>query len=197
MKFKIFDLYDVSEIQVEDPGLKRVINLDSKLILKSRGRLVEKYGKTKMNIVERLINLVAVPGHRGKRHRIITAHASGKYNKNTKTVLETLKIIESRTKENPVKVLVKAVENATPRDEITTIEYGGAKYPQAVDVSPVRRLALALRNIVHGAYDKAFGKKAKMSQALANEIIAASKNSTDSFAIGKKNETEKQADSAR
>ena len=33
--FKVFDLYDTSEIVVEDLGLKNVINLEPKLILKS------------------------------------------------------------------------------------------------------------------------------------------------------------------
>ena len=90
-----------------------------------------------------------------------------------------------------------AVENSAPRDEITTIEYGGAKYPQAVDVSPLRRLNLALRNLVHGGYDKSFNKKTKIYEGLAKEIILAYENSQDSAAVKKKIETEKQADSAR
>ncbi len=112
-------------------------------------------------------------------------------------VLAALKIIHEKTNQNPVQVLVKAIENSAPRDEITVIEYGGARYPQAVDVSPVRRLALSLRNIVHGAYDKAFNKKTKMAEALANEIVLAYQNSNESFAVQKRIETEKQADSAR
>jgi len=55
-EFKIFDKYDLSEIQVKDPGLKDIINLKPKLILKSQGRFVEKFGVTKVNIVERLMN---------------------------------------------------------------------------------------------------------------------------------------------
>ena len=194
---KIFDLYDLEEVKVEDAGLKRVINLDYKLVLKSRGRNQERFGKTKVNVVERLANLIAVPGHRGKKHKIQTNWASGKYNQNIKKVLETFKIIVEKTKENPVQVLIKAIENSAPRDEVTVIEYGGARYPKAVDVSPLRRLNLALRNIVHGAYDKAFGKKTKIPEALANEILLASQNSSESFSIQKRNESEKQADAAR
>ncbi|PIN91938.1 30S ribosomal protein S7 [Candidatus Pacearchaeota archaeon CG10_big_fil_rev_8_21_14_0_10_35_13] len=197
MVMKIFDLYDISEVKVEDLGLKRVIGLEPKLLVKSKGRLNEKYNRTKINVVEKLINYLAVPGHRGKRHRIITGRASGKYSRNAKTVIEAFTIISNKTKSNPVQVLIKAIENAAPRDEVTSIEYGGARYPQAIDVSPMRRLALALRNIVHGAYDKAFGKKATMAQALANELMNAAENSNESFAITKRNETEKQADSAR
>ena len=51
--------------------------------------------------------------------------------------------------------------------------------------------------MVQGAYGKAFGKKKKMSETLADEIVAASMASMDSFAFSKKNESEKQADSAR
>ncbi len=129
-KFKIFDLYDLSGIQIADAGLKNVINLSPKLSLKTQGRMVSKLGQTKVNIVERLIHLLAVPGHRGKKQRIQTCWSSGKYNMHVRIVLGAFKIMES--KGNPIQVLVKAVENSAPKDEVTTIEYGGAKYPQNV-----------------------------------------------------------------
>jgi small subunit ribosomal protein S7 len=194
---KIFDLYSTKDVQVTDLGLKKYLNLDERLVLKTKGRTKEKFSKAKVNVVERVISLLGVPGHRGKKHKIMTPWASGKFQKNTKTVLEALRIIEEKTKQNPIQVLVKAIENTAPRDEITVIEYGGARYPQAVDVSPMRRIALSLRNMTHGAYDKAFGKKTTMAQALANEILLASQNSNESFAWSKKNEAEKQADSSR
>lgn len=194
---KIFDLYDLSEISVEDPGLKRVINLEPKLVLKGHGRVLGKFSSAKVNIVERLIRSLCHPGHRGKKHKIMTSNASGKFVKNTRVVLEAFKIIEEKTKENPVKVLVNALEKSSPREEITTIEYGGAKYPQAVDTSPLRRVNLTLRLMVHGAYDKSFNKKTKIVNALANEIMLAAQGSGDSFAVAKKTEAEKQANSAR
>ena len=54
--FKIFDLYEISNITIEDPGLKGAINLQPKLILKSHGRNVMKLGQIRINIVERLMN---------------------------------------------------------------------------------------------------------------------------------------------
>ena len=195
--FKIFDLYDLSDVKIEDPGLKSVINLQPKLILKSHGRNVQKFGQTKINVVERLMNKLAVAGHRGKKHRIILGRSTGKYSKNMKTVLDAFKIIEEKTKQNPVQVLVKAIENSAPRDETTVIEYGGARYPQSVDVSPLRRVNVALRHIIHGASDKAFNKKKTIVQGLSEEIILAYENNGESFAVRKKNESEKQADSAR
>ena len=195
--FKIFDQYDLSQIQIHDEGLRNVINIEPKLILKSHGRNVMKSGQTRVNIVERLMNRMAVAGHRGKKHRIIFGRSTGKYATNMKITLNVLKTIEDKTKQNPVQILVKAIENSAPRDEITVIEYGGARYPQAVDVSPLRRVNLSLRWITQGASDKAFNKKKTITQALAEEIMLAAENNGDSFSIKKKNESEKQADSAR
>ena len=195
--FKVFDLYDLSEVQISDIGLKNVINLTPKLILKSHGRNVQKFGQTKVNIIERLMNRIAVSGHRGKKHKLEKGTASGKYTKNMMIVLETFDLIQKRTNKNPIQVLVKAIENSAPRDEVTIIEYGGTRYPQAIDVSPLRRVNLALRHIVQGASDKAFNKKKTLAQALAEEIILSSESNGESFAFRKKNESERQADSAR
>lgn len=195
--FLLFDKYDVSGLNVKDPALRPYINLVPKIMLKSHGKNLEKFAKAKVNILERLANRVAVPGHVGKKHRIITNWASGKYNKNMHTVLTALEIIEKRTKNNPIQVFVDAIENGSPRDEITVIEQAGARYPRAVDTSPMRRVDLALRWIVQGAYQRCFGKKKKMSESLADEIIKASQSNMESYSVGKRNEAEKQADSAR
>ncbi len=197
LKFKIFDLYETDNIEVRDPGLKNVINLQPKLILKSQGRNIQKFGQIKVNIVERLINRIGVAGHRGKKHKVILSNATGKYSKNAKIILEALRIMQEKTGKNPVEVLVRAIENSAPRDEVTIIEYGGARYPQAVDVSPLRRVNMALKHLVHGASEKAFNKKKNIAQGLADEIILAAETKGESFAIRKKNEAEKQADSAR
>ena len=197
MSFKIFDLYETENIEVKDFGLKKVINLKPKLVLKSHGRIKFDPSKSKVNVVERLINLLQVPGSRGKKHKIITSWQTGKFSKSAKIVLDAFKIIEEKTKKNPVEVFVRAIENAAPRDEVTSIEYGGARYPKAVDISPRRRLTLALRFIVNGSYDKSFGKKVSITECLAKEIIAASENSGESYAVQKKNDIEKQADAAR
>ncbi|HPD81996.1 MAG TPA: 30S ribosomal protein S7 [Candidatus Pacearchaeota archaeon] len=195
--FKIFDRYDLSQVQVKDPGLKQVINLKPKLIIRSQGRNVVKLGQTKVNIIERLMNRIAVSGHRGKKHKIEKGRATGKYTKNMRIVLNALEIVEKKTGKNPVQVLVDAIENAAPRDEITVIEYGGARYPQAVDVSPIRRVNLSIKHLIHGSSDKAFNKKKTITQTLAEEIIMAADKNGESLAIRKKKEAEAQADSAR
>jgi len=197
INFKIFDLYESGNINVEDAGLKNVINLKPKLMLKSHGRNTGKFGQAKVNLVERLINRLGVSGHRGKKHKIILGTSTGKYSRNALIVLEAFKMIEKKTGKNPVVVFLKAVEKSAPRDEVTVIEYGGARYPQAVDVAPMRRVNLAIKHLVHGASDKAFNKKKNISQALAEEIVLASEENGESFAVRKKIESEKQADSAR
>ena len=197
MEILLFGKYKTADVVVKDDALRPYINIAPRLLLKSHGKHIGKFAATKTHLVERLANRIAVPGHVGKKHKVITSWASGKYNRNMKTVIETLDLIELKKKENPVQVLVKAVENASPRDETTTIEYGGARYPQAVDVSPLRRINLVLRWMVQGSYQKAFGKKTKMAESLAREIILASEGNMESYAMGKKNDAEKQADSAR
>jgi small subunit ribosomal protein S7 len=195
--FKIFDKYDLSEVQVVDPGLKDVINLKPKLILKSQGRNVVKHGQTRVNLIERLMNKIAVAGHRNKKHKIEKGDATGKYSKNMGIVLNALEMVEKKTGKNPISVLVKAIENSAPRDETTVIEYGGARYPQAVDVSPLRRLNLALKWLCHSASDKSFKKKKSLAQGLAEEIVMAAEENGESMALKKRKEAEAQADSAR
>src|SRR3989338_5658526 len=196
-QMKLFDMYDVSDIKIKDPALAPYINFEPRILVKSQGRNIGKFGKAKVNILERIANRIATPGHQGKRHRIITSWASGKYNKNMQMVIETLNLIAEKTKKNPIQVLVSAIENGSPRDEITVIEHGGARYPQAVDTSPLRRVDLAVRWIVQGSYQRCFGKKKKMVNSLADEIIKASEGNMESYSMSKKNEAEKQADSAR
>src|SRR3989344_2118973 len=96
--FKIFDLYDLSEVSVKDQGLKSVINLQPKLILKSYWRNVQKMGQTKVNVVERLMNKLAVAGHRGRKHKIELGRITGKYTKNMNIILAALKLVEEKTR---------------------------------------------------------------------------------------------------
>src|SRR3989344_3566491 len=172
---KLFDLYSTDELSIKDNALKPYINLSPRILAKSHGRQNEKLAYIKTSIIERFANRLAVSGHVGKKHKIITSWSSGKYNRNMKTMLQTMEIISKKTGKNPLQVIIDAIENGSPRDEITVIEHAGARYPQAVDCSPVRRVNLAVRWIVQGAYSKAFGKKTKIADSLANEIINAAK----------------------
>ncbi len=193
-----FNKWSTAGITVEDPGLVRYISLEPRIVPKTGARYAgRKFHKSKVFIVERLINKVMVPGHRGSKHTITSEGATGKAITSSQIVQRAFEIIERQTKQNPVKVFVKAIENAAPREEIVTIEYGGARYPKAVECSPQRRIDVALRYFVQGAFDKSFNKKKGIESALADEIINAFKLDPKSLAIFKKNEIERQADSAR
>ena len=101
VEMKVFGLFDASEVRVEDPGLKKAINLQPKLMLKSHGRIKWDPARAKVNVVERLVNLLQVPGSRGKKHRIITGWITGKHTRCTGIVIDAFKIIEEKTGENP------------------------------------------------------------------------------------------------
>ncbi len=194
----LFNKWSTKQIVVEDPGLKKYLNIEPIIVPKSSGRQAKfRFGKTKYNVVERLIGKFQVTGHKGKKHKYTSGHLTGKGIHAYNTVIKAFEIIEKETKENPVKVFVKALENAAPREEITTIEYGGARYPQAVDCAPQRRIDYGLRQMTQGAYSKAFDSKKKIEQSLAEEIIKAYRMDQTSQALGKKLEVERQADSSR
>jgi len=195
---KLFNRYDYSGVKVKDPGLKEYINLNPIIVPRTDGRnSTISMHKSKINIVERLINKLMVPGHKGKKHKLTSGHATGKASKSQKIIGEVFKILEEKTKQNPIQVLVTAIENSAQRDEITTIEYGGARYPQAVETAPLRRIDSSLRMMVQGSYQKTFGSKKNMIETLAEEILNAYKNDRSSAAVAKRMELERQADASR
>ncbi|MBN2567775.1 30S ribosomal protein S7 [Candidatus Woesearchaeota archaeon] len=193
-----FNRWSVEGIAVQDRGLERYLNLEPRIIPKTYARYAgNRFHKSRQFIVERLINRLMVPGHRGKKHKRSSGFVTGKGATVYKIVEEALVEVEKRTKKNPIEVLVRAIENAAPREEIISIEYGGARYPKAVESAPQRRIDIALRTMVQGVYDRIFNKKKSVVSALADEIIAAFQLSPNSNAIAKKLELERQADASR
>ena len=195
---KIFNRWDTKGVVVGDLGLKDYINLHPILVPKTGGRNVKiRFHKSKYSIVERMINKLMVPGHKGKKHHLTSYYNTGKGHKAYSLIEKTFEIIEKKTQQNPIQVFVKAIENAATREEVTSIEYGGAKYPQAVDCSPQRRVDLTLRFFAQGAYNKTFHGKKRAEEYLADEILNAYNSDQKSFALSKKLELERQADSSR
>ncbi|MEM3560893.1 MAG: 30S ribosomal protein S7, partial [Nitrososphaerota archaeon] len=108
-EIKIFGKWDISNIKVLDPGLERYICLKPVVIPHSGGRHEHRrFGKSKVNIIERLINNLMKPGRAG-----------GKKSKALKIVKNALEIIYLKTGKNPIEVLVRAIENAAPREDVT------------------------------------------------------------------------------
>lgn len=194
-----FNRWSSDGIAVDDLGLQRYMNVSGRVIPKTGARYAgNKFHKSKTFVVERLINKVMVPGHIKKhKHYRTSDYCTGKALTAMNAVKNAFALIEKRSNQNPIKVFVKAVENAAPREEIITIEYGGARYPKAVDCAPQRRVDIALRHFVWGAYGQCFNKKKSLVEALADEIFAAYNCDGKSFAINKKNDVERQADASR
>ncbi|MFQ6051519.1 MAG: 30S ribosomal protein S7 [Candidatus Hydrothermarchaeota archaeon] len=182
-----FEKWNSNEIEIKDPGLGKYINLNPKLVPHTSGKHSKKrFQKAEVWIVERLINkIMRSEENSGKKHLA--------YN----VVKEAFEIIHKRTKKNPVQVLVDAIINAGPREETTKLKYGGIVYQQAVDVSPQRRVDIALRLIAMGAKKASFGNKKSFAECLASEIIGASEYDTRFFSIQKKDEIERIAKSSR
>jgi len=183
----LFDKYDLTEIVINDGGLGRYIDLSPTSIPVSGGKHANRwFGKSRMSIVERLIN-----------NMMRTGNYTGKKGKSYQVVKDAFAIIQERTKKNPVQSLVEALENVAPREEVTRLRFGGISVPKAVDISPSRRLDIALRNICRGAVASTFKNKKTIANCLAEEILLAARGDMNSFAVSKKEEIERVAGSAR
>ncbi|MCX8183407.1 MAG: 30S ribosomal protein S7 [Crenarchaeota archaeon] len=184
---RLFDKWDLSGIEVRDPGLAQVVSLRPVVIPHSGGRHEKrKFWKYSVNVVERLVNRVAQ-----------TARAGGRKAKAINIVKHAFEVINIQTGRNPVEVLVEAIVNSAPREDTTRVSYGGIVYYQSVDISPGRRVDLAIRNIVDGAKRKSFKTRKSMVESLAEEIINAASNSEASFAVSRKIELERHAEASR
>lgn len=184
---KLSGKWSFSGIEVQDPGLQRYISLKPTYITHSGGRHEHvQFKKSEINIVERLITHLMRPGRSG-----------GKKARAIRTVKNAFEIISLKTGKNPIEVLVRALENAAPCEDTTRISYGGIIYHVAVDVSPQRRIDLALRFLTEGAKKATFGNPKTFDECLAEEIILAASRDSRSYAVSKRDEMERVALSSR
>ncbi|HLQ06967.1 MAG TPA: 30S ribosomal protein S7 [Nitrososphaerales archaeon] len=191
----LWEKWDLTGVKIEDPGLQNVISLKPTLIPHSGGRHEhKKFGKTRINVVERLVNGLM---HFGKKYAKNTGRMGGKKQKSLSVVKTAFTIIELKTGQNPAQQLVKAIENAAPNEDTTRLSYGGVVYHQSVDISPVRRVDLALRFISEGVRDASFGSPRTVEEVLADEIVQAAAGDSNSYAVKKKNEQERVAMASR
>jgi small subunit ribosomal protein S7 len=183
----LFGKWSYDFIDVKDPSLKKYICLKPVRLPHTSGRHEHrKFGKAEVPIVERLINKLMMPGkNAGKKHLA--------YN----IVKKAFELIHLKTGENPIQVLVRAIENSAPREDTTRIMYGGIVYHVSVDISPLRRIDVALKYLTEGARLKAFNNPTPIEEALADEIILAASNDPKSYAIQRKEEIERIALSSR
>merc|ERR1719171_2853848 len=122
---------------------------------------------------------------------------NGKELKAIRIVEHAFEIIHLMTDLNPMQVLVDAIIKSGPREDSTRIGSAGTVRRQAVDVSPLRRVNQAIYLLTTGAREAAFRNIKTIAECLADELINASKESSNSYAIKKKDEIERVAKSNR
>ena len=193
----LFGKWDSTNVEIKDIGLSRYISLKPVLIPHTSGRHAHKrFHKSQIPNVERFANKMLNAGRR-KDKKTRTGRGAGKKLRAITTLRRAFDIINFRTGLNPVQVLVTAIENAAPAEETTRISYGGMAYPRSVDVSPQRRIDLALKYLSVGAVRSAHKNAKSFEECLVDELLLAYKSDSGSFAISRKEERERVARSAR
>jgi small subunit ribosomal protein S7 len=182
---QLFGRWDITGIEYEDPSTERYLSVTP--VAHTMGRHAGKqFQKSEISVVERLINrLMQGEGNTGKKQRAVTA------------VREAFDMIHDRTGENPIQILVWAVENSAPREETVRLKYGGISVPKAVDVAPQRRVDQALKFIAEGTQNAAFKSPIPFAEAVANQLMGAADADVSTYAVNQKDEKERVAAAAR
>jgi small subunit ribosomal protein S5e len=165
----LFGRWSYKDLKVEDKSLEGYISFQQMkckvFIPHSAGRYQQRgFRKVSCPFVERLVNSMMMHGRNaGKKLMAI------------KIVKQALEIIHLMTGENPLQVVVKAIENGGPREDSTRIQVGGVIKRQAVDVAPLRRVNQAIYMMCLGARESSFRKIKTISECLAEEIMNCAK----------------------
>ncbi len=186
-EIKLFGKWATAGIEAEDPGLKRYISARPYLLPHSSGRHEhQRFKKSTINIAERLIDNMMRPGPSG-----------GSKARATSIVKNAMDIVDIRTGKNPVEILVRAVENAAPAEDVTRIAYGGIVYPISIDIAPQRRADIALRHISEAARAASHNNPRSIDECLAEELILAAARDPKSQSVRKRDEIERIALASR
>ena len=190
----LFRKWDISDIEVKDPGLRTAISLRKQILPYTFGRsALKRFNKADVNIVERFMNKTM---HFGKKYAKNTGRMTGKKTIALNNVRDAFEII-SKTGKNPVEVLVRAVEHSAPNEDTTRIVYGGTVYHVSVDVAPIRRVDLALRFIADAIKESTFSNPKPVAEHMADQLMLAAKNDPNAPSVKKKNELERIAQASR
>ena len=183
----VFGKWDASEVTCDDPGLAPYINLTTIGTPHSGGRHANAwFGKSKLSVIERFIN-----------NLMRTGKFSGKKQHCVKAFDQALDMIASRSGQNPLQKFIDAIVEAAPCEETTRIKVGAVSQPKAVDSSPSRRLDIALRNISIGAAAATAKSRRTLTEGIVSELSKASDGDVNSYSVGKREEIERIAASAR
>jgi len=113
----------------------------------------------------------------------------GRKSKAEKIFYSALEIIKVKTKEDPLQVFYKAMDNVKPVIEVQPRRVGGATYQVPTEVRPDRRDILARRWVINAARSRS---ERTMSAKLAQELLDA--YNSKGTAIKKKEDTHKMAE---
>jgi small subunit ribosomal protein S7 len=199
-KILLFGKYSY-DVEIRDPSLKNYVNLRPLVYPNTfRHGSQKKFSKAAINIVERLANDMMRGGTGSKigGHVIRTkGRLQGKKITVMKIIENAFARVHSQTNQNPLQVLVYALENSAPIEDTTRVRYGGIISNVPVDISASRRLDIAIRNLSMATITASFGGKKTMTDALVGELVLAARNDVNSYAIKRKNEIERMARSAK
>merc|ERR1712193_215042 len=146
----------------------------------------KRFRKAAMPLIERLMGSIAYHGRN-----------TGKKLKAMRIVKQALDIIHHQTGLNPIQVVCDAICNCGPREDSTRIGSGGVVKRQAVDVSSFRRVNQGIYFICNAMRNKGMRTIRTISEILADDFMAAAKNSPNCGAIKKREEVEKNAKANR
>lgn len=124
--------------------------------------------------VSKFINMLMMRGKKSLAERILYG---------------AFELVQARTKEDPLVVFRRALENVKPVLEVRSRRVGGATYQVPVEVRPVRRVSLGMRWLVQQARLR---NEKSMQERLAAELIEAANNRGG--AVKKKEETHRMAE---
>jgi len=189
-RVRLFGKWSSEGLKADDISVEDFIAVKSKdaaYLPHTAGRYqVKRFRKALCPLVERMANALMRKGRN-----------NGKKLLAVRILQQTFEIVHLLTDENPLQVLVRAVVNAGPREDSTRIGAGGIVRRQAVDVSPFRRINQSVYLMGIGAREASFRTIKTIAECLADEIVNASKGSSNSYAIKKKDEIERVAKANR
>ena len=155
---KLFNRWDTT-VTISDISLQNKICLTPVIIPHNFGVHSSKGQRHKINVVERLANKLMRSGQGSRKlsgHYIRSKKACGMKLMTMRHIYDAFEIIENKTKKNPIQILVDALQNAGPREDITRVKRGGATLQIAVDVAPDMRINESLKNIALGTLTATF-----------------------------------------
>lgn len=187
-EIKLFEKYSYDEVEVNNVSLKPYINLSRRGIVPHAATTITrgKTGKAKIPIAERFICSLMRNGRNSGKKRL----AIGVFE-------DACFIIHAVTGRNPLQVLVDAIIKCGPREDTARVGRAGSMKRTSVDVSPSKRISMSISMLSTGIRTAAFRNRKTLAEVIADELIAASTGSQNSYAVKKKEEIERVAKSNR